>query len=83
MKSRYSIHTTSCVHMLTATTQGLAWRSFSICRTTFRSVFIDTPVGEVQLPRRELEWHGRVEVGGEVFAVHRFALPRDAPPRSS
>lgn len=79
MRPRFPIHETTRIHILCATRDGLAWRSFPISRTTPRSVFIETPVGEVQLPRRELERRGRVDHAGEVFSLHRFELPRRAP----
>lgn len=74
-RPRYPIHDDSRVYVLTTTQRGLAWRAFPISRKTARSVFIETPVGEVQLPRRELERRGRVDHAGEVFSIVRFCLP--------
>lgn len=72
---RYPIHETTRVHVLCATTHGVAWRAFPVSRTTPRSVFVETPVGDIQLPRRELERRGRVDHGGEVYSLVRFPLP--------
>jgi len=63
------------VHVLTAGPRGLAWRSLPISRTTPRSVFLSTSLGELQLPRQELERRGRVDIAGEVFSLHRFEIP--------
>ncbi len=69
------IRRNASVHLLTSRPGGLAWRSFPISRTTPRSVFVSTPLGEVQLSRQELERRGRVDIAGEVFSLHRFAIP--------
>ena len=63
----FTIDSSTFVYALCTTQRGLAWRGFQVTRKTTHSVFIETPIGEVQLPRRELEQRGRVDRAGELY----------------
>lgn len=74
-RPHHRINPGTIIFMLITRTTGLSWSVCPISRLTSRSVFVRLSTGEVQLPRRSLERHGRCDVVSGTYVLTPFALP--------